>query len=160
MTESETAQCVALLKGAYPRQDVSEETARVYEMFLSDLPFAEGRAAVVEIVATSRFFPAIAEIREVVAETVSGAPALDEAWLEVQEAFRYVGADGRPGFSHPAIVATVNAIGWRTMCLSTTPGIERAAFRDFYKSARARSVRSANMTPLLTGGRNGGLLGE
>jgi hypothetical protein len=71
---------VAVLKAAFPRQPVEPETVKVYANFLVDLDVDAATAAAKRLVATSRFFPTIAELREAAAETELGLPNEVEAW--------------------------------------------------------------------------------
>jgi len=149
MTTTEAAQILALLKGAYPRQPINAATVKVYSLMLSDLDFDQARKAVLKHVATVKFFPSIAEIREQVVLEVTCIPDFDEAYAEVVDSIRRAGRYQRPRFSHPVISETVHAVGWNNLCDSTTPGVERAAFRDIYAAVKSRALFSTNVTPLL-----------
>jgi len=59
---------MSVLTAAYPRQITGRNTLAVYAQALADLDPDEVREAVAEHVATSRFFPTIAEIRDKVEE--------------------------------------------------------------------------------------------
>lgn len=60
-----------MLLGAYPNAKATASTSQVYEAMLADLDVAEARAAVQRLIATSRFMPTVAEIREATAELVT-----------------------------------------------------------------------------------------
>jgi hypothetical protein len=62
--QSEMAELMSVLTAAYPRQITGRNTLAVYAQALADLDPDEVREAVAEHVATSRFFPTIAEIRD------------------------------------------------------------------------------------------------
>lgn len=79
---------VALLKAMYPRAEVSRETWNGYAHYLADLEYAAAKAAIDAHIMTSTFFPAVAEIRERVAEDACRLPGAEEAWLEVERAVR------------------------------------------------------------------------
>jgi hypothetical protein len=56
-----------MLKGAFPAAKTTESTSQVYETMLADLDWVVAQRAVTQLIATSRFLPSIAEIREVCA---------------------------------------------------------------------------------------------
>jgi len=72
---SEAAELVMMLMGAFPNAKTSESTSQVYETLLVDLDVAVARRAVARLVATSRFLPSIAEIREASAAIVQSERA-------------------------------------------------------------------------------------
>jgi Loader and inhibitor of phage G40P len=80
MTRGEAMQLVAILKAAFPRQPIEPETVKTYAAFLADLEVETATEAMKRLVASSRFFPTIAEIREEIAEQACGLPSELEAW--------------------------------------------------------------------------------
>jgi hypothetical protein len=84
---SEAGALVAVLKAAFPRQEVPEETMRLYAEQLVDLDLKAGEAAISKLLHTSRFFPTIAEIRAAANEARYGVlPTPGEAWQMAAEA--------------------------------------------------------------------------
>lgn len=170
MKTSETTALIARLKAAYPRQPIDRQTVAIYVEFLRDLEFSEAAAAVGELIASSRFFPTIAEIRELVARNAVGDKSAPEAWGEVVAEIRRVGAYGAPQFADPRVsTAVANVGGWRHVCLADEDqqGTLRAQFRAAYDAADRRVRREANAGRLLTaggvssrGGDSGRLLGD
>lgn len=81
-----------------------------------------------------------------------GPPGVDEAWSEVQSEIARVGWTGaldpsrKPMFSHSAISAAVEAMGWQTLCESDTAMADRAHFLKLYGSVIERANRDA-LTP-------------
>lgn len=155
MTEAQAVALVAVLQAAYPRQELREETIRLYAAMLRDLEFVSAEQAVKRIIASSPYWPAIAEIRNAVAEAETGLPSPEEAWEEVRRAVRDVGSYGRPQWSNPVLARAVESIGWLQICLSEQPGVERAHFLRVYESLRSRAVLERNVAPLLNGERRG-----
>lgn len=62
MTKSEAIETVAMLMACYPTAQFPEGTVAAYEAFLSELELDRTRAAIRDIVRTSRFMPTIADI--------------------------------------------------------------------------------------------------
>lgn len=148
MTGAEIRRLLAFLVASYPRAEVGDETIQAYEVMLRDLPYREAQRAVVEHVATSRFWPTIAEIRTAVAEGSVAAPPVGVAWAEVRKQIAAVGRTGSPHFSHSLIAETVGSIGWRELCDSTSQTTDRAHFRDQYRQARTERVRGENLATI------------
>jgi len=142
MNHAEGLEIIADLKDAFPRQVIEDGTLKTYIDSLADLEAADVKAAVVRIIRTSRFFPTIAEIRELVAERTLSIPSAADAWHEVQEKANdyddYDEARKWPTFSHPLIKQTVNDLGGlRALYYSQAPGVDRAHFLKLFNETRA-----------------------
>jgi hypothetical protein len=149
MKESEAKKIVAMLIAAFPYAKLSPETPDVYATMLVDLPAVPAALVAKELIASSRFFPTIAEIREVVAALRVGAPASEEAWAEVLTSFSRVGRYRSPTFSHPLISKTVDCLGWQTMCDSENPESTRARFLEAYSSQVRRTQHEEQVRGVL-----------
>jgi len=126
----------ALLAAAYPKEPMTEAQIALYEAFLMDYPGPVVRAAVLRHIAQSPWFPRISELLALIHE--GDQLDADAAWAEVQRQIRTVGYYGQPTWSHPAIAAAVDALGWDTLCRSTNPEADRAHFLRFYALAQKR----------------------
>lgn len=153
MTPAEAMALVALLKAAYPRQPLEATTLKLYAEHLSEFDAPVGRVAVERVIATSRFFPTIAELREqIAAMQCDEKPEPEMAWAEVLDELRRVGHSRAPRFSCDEIHDAVRAIGgWMYLCLQPTNHADRARFVDAYRAARSRSVREAQLGLRLNG---------
>jgi hypothetical protein len=119
-----------MLLGAYPNANVTEETIVVYETMLSDLPSNDVVQIVLEHIASSKWFPAIAEIREKVFNKQLDLPPAEAvlAWLN----------DGSvPEGSIPREAVRLCG-GYHSYRHSTKPEIWRAEFRATYEKLRKR----------------------
>ena len=152
MTEREAKALVTLLKSMYPHTEVSRETWQGYAHYLADLDFDQAKAAVDELVVTSRFFPSVAEIRELVADHACGLPSEEEAWHEVEEAIRrFDSADSSTwtyssDFSCPAVGAAAQSMGGvSAMHEARELAFSRREFMRSYAASRAQTVRRAQM---------------
>jgi hypothetical protein len=58
------AEILTVLAAAYPRFKLPVETIRIYEQTLSDIPVDALHAATLDLVAESKFFPTVSEIRK------------------------------------------------------------------------------------------------
>ena len=149
MKASEAQKLVAVLKAAYPRQPIPPETTRLYAAQLVDLPAEAVGQAVHDLIASSPYFPAIAEIRRRVAELQLGAPSAWQAWEEVEQQCRAasqhkggVWEPYQPQWSHPLVERVVRLVGgfWQ-LYDSQRLSIERAQFLRLYEQARSELTR-------------------
>jgi hypothetical protein len=151
MKASEAQKLVAVLKAAYPRQPIPPETTRLYAAQLVDLPADAVQQAVRDLIASSPYFPTLADIRKRVAELQLGAPSAWQAWEEVEQqcqaASRHEGGiwePYRPRWSHPLVERAVKLMGgfWQ-LYDSQRLSIERAQFLRLYEQARSEAVQTA-----------------
>ena len=143
MNRPEALALLEVLQAAYPRQEVTPTLANLYCSMLADIDAEAAVKAVLVHIATNPYLPAISEIRSLVAESAAGVPDADQAWAEVLSEVRRVGSYGVPKFSHPAIAACVEGVGWRCICLSENIATERAHFLRMYGDVKKRVVREA-----------------
>ncbi len=150
MKPSEISEILTALKDAYPRQAVSVGTARIYSEMLADLDNAKAWAAVRHHMATSPYFPSIAEIRKVATERDAGVETAEAGWLELKRAFSRVGYVGAPSWSSPVMARAVEAMGgWAALCASEEPeGVLRAHFLRVFESFRGSALTAANVATL------------
>lgn len=144
MNKAETIRAIAPLQLAF-KDNLDEARMKLYVMMLSDIPPQILEAAVKKLIMTKKFLPSIAEIRETaygIKGTISGTAAPDEseAWGEVVKAIQSVGYYGKPTFTHEAIAAAVDNIGWQDICMTPSDGTStlRAQFRRAYQLAAER----------------------
>jgi len=125
------------------------ERLKAYELVLGDLEPELLEAAVVQCLATCRFFPRPAEIRDAAFDLRKGGkPSCYDGWAEVTEQIRHKGLYGQPEFSHPAIEDAVRQVGgWQFLCLSENPVADRARFVEAYEQADRRSDKAERMLP-------------
>ncbi len=138
MTANEATQLVARLKAAYPRQTIGEDTVAVWVRLLADLDYQDASDAANAHIASSTFFPAIAEIRGLVAERALGLPGWVDAWQQVSDA-----AEAGAGWTTlaPAVREAAKAIGGQWAIRTTEqPVALRAQFRDAYLELRAAAI--------------------
>lgn len=150
MTHGEALAVVATLRASYPHRDLPEESVQAYATMLEDLEVSAATQAVVRLVASCKYLPTIAEIREAVAEASFACPTASEAWAEVSAAFAAVGRYRSPQWSHALIGKVVDGIGgWVALCNSDNQVADRSQFMKAYSEERRRGVVDANVKPLL-----------
>lgn len=149
MNPEQIANLVGLAIAAYPNMQnkLAGPIAEVWRMTLADLSYDVARQALAAHIATSRFFPTVADIREQ-AVRLTQPRALDwlEAWGLVMDAVRRHGSYHEQAAlaSLPADVAeTARRIGWREICLCEEPGVVRGQFRMAWETVAKRHAELA-----------------
>lgn len=148
MNRNEAAAMLAVCAAAFPHVNVSKETASVYAEMLADLDAEVALGAVRRLIATSRFFPTVAAIREEAAALSSPAlPSPATAWREVMVKMQQVGRDRQPEWSHPTIAAAVATLGWRDLCMSDNQAVSRAHFWKVFDAVAREHRQQASLPP-------------
>lgn len=152
MNASEAQQVVTMLVTAFPTMTSKltraqlEDTMRVYREMILDLDQAVAAHAVRGLLATSKFLPTIAEVREACMIVKFGRrrPGGD-AWGDVVKALKRYGYTRRPGidfqFEDPLVARAVGALGWSELCSSDNAVADRARFIELYDQL-ALNIRS------------------
>lgn len=155
------------LFAAYPNTAVTPETVAMYVRLLSDIPPAELQTVVDQAVATCKFLPTIAELRDM-RHSLHNANRLTwaDAWDAVQREIRRIGSYGTPRFDDPITARVVEAMGWKTMCAALVENVatDRAQFRQMYEGYASRQEVAQKLLPQArelverNAGSNGGLI--
>lgn len=139
MTDDESTKIWACISAGYPAAMArmgdaqARASSAVYRRMLADLDYPTVNAAVEGLIATSKFLPTVAEIREAAASLTAGpVRAGGEAWGDVLMAVRRFGINRRPEFADPLTAAAVHALGWRELCNSENQTADRARFIELY----------------------------
>ncbi|MEG6521115.1 replicative helicase loader/inhibitor [Desulfotomaculum sp. 1211_IL3151] len=122
-------------------------TAVLWEKLLSDIPYHVAEKALVKVLATAKFFPAVAEIREAAIQlTQPVVPTALEAWGEVTRAMRLYGyyrPEEALASLSPITAEVVRRFGWRDMCACEEPEVLRGQFRMAYEQYAGRQREMA-----------------
>lgn len=138
------------LFACYPNTEVTPQTVAMYLRLLQDIPPADLQTVVDQAVATSRFLPTIAELRDMYhALRNVGRLTWADAWDMVQREIRRVGSYGTPQLADPITAQVVKAMGWKAMCASPLENVatDRAQFRDMYNAFAAREETAQKLLP-------------
>lgn len=172
MTDEEISKLISYSLLLWPNQRDLDRVEQIvaWRALLADVDTAAARAVLDEYAATgAEFAPPPGWIRRhaLVVVNQTGAPSPDEAWEEVGRKIASIGYAatvhdvchlGRAclgkecghhtvTFSHPAIQAVVDSMGWRELCLSTEPMPDRAHFMKFYAVAVERLTKEVAKPP-------------
>lgn len=146
MTGDDVVKLLWTVKATWPTFQVLEgdllaAQVQAWGGLLGEFDYPTAAAAVAVLAAHGReFAPAPGQLRQALLAAAGAlAPDVDGALSEVHQQIRRVGYLGSPEWSHPAIAATVQALGgWAEVCASTNPEAFRAHFRQLYAPAAAR----------------------
>lgn len=157
----DTRHILKQLFAAFPNTQVTVETLAMYDKLLGDIPPLDLQVIVDQAVSTARFLPTIGELREMHhnLRNISRISWVD-AWGNVGREMRRIGSYGVPHFDDELTTRVVRMMGWRTLCSSEQPSIDRAQFRDMYTALAARDEREQKLLPHVRewAEHNGGLL--
>lgn len=150
MTRQEFAKLVMALRTYYPRENLipNQQAAELWFVQLQDIDYAAAELAVSKWVATNKWSPTIADLRD----TVTGITQKEEEWGEgwkqvcdaVQHFGRYREAEALASLSDTAREA-VQRVGFLNICNSENITADRASFRDIYNGIAQRKKAEAQM---------------
>lgn len=156
-TAKEIAKVMGVMVHAYPRFELSPDSIKLYGQLLADIPVEVLEASAKQIMVESKFYPSIAEWREMALRLMTGAhniPSEFEAWEEANEQVRLCGDYSHytvqtrtPEYSHPLIEKAVEIIGYRNLLESTNPVADRAHFFKIYQSLVERAQEDMRLLP-------------
>ena len=151
MTKKEFAIWAMGLKTFYPRDNFldSEQAIELWFQQLQDIPYEVAKCVLQKWVATNKWIPTIAEIRELAAEIINGEiPDWGKAWEEVCYAISYFGIY-RPNEAlaslSPLTRETAKKIGFVNLCRSENPTADRANFRILYEKIIVRKKQNSQI---------------
>lgn len=149
MTRQEFWQFAAAIRTYYSRENIlpNEQAMELWFRQLQDIPFPVAEAILAKWVATNKWSPSIADIRDGVAEIQNGGPAPDwgEAWDQAMNAIRRFGSydeDGALASLPPLTRETVRRLGYKSLCWSENQVADRANFRQVYEILSKRKVET------------------
>lgn len=156
MTSEEFIPLAKGMRAAYCAQSFlpDEEALKLWYRMLKDLDGKLVAAAVYKHIASSKFPPTIADIREAAAELKAGeAKDWLEGWGKVVKAIGRHGWCGerealRELRDFDPLTADIAAqLGWRNLCESTNQSADRANFRKAYETTAQRKKELAKLPP-------------
>ena len=174
MTKEEFAKIAAGIRASYPNQNLLSDTDTLDWWFsmLKDLDYNITAQAVTKWIATNKFAPSIAEIRQAASAVALGdIPDWGSGWGEVRNAiscYGYVRPKEALDSMSEITREVVKRMGWLNLCQSSIEQEEtnRANFRMLYEELSRRKKEDsqtpgylkeliaktqAGMKPMLTG---------
>lgn len=138
---------------AYPRQTITEDTFRVYQDALTDVPPETLAPALNAIKRESKWFPTIAEIRERVAELALELPSEPAALAQIEARMTWARESeetrGDPPPVHPLVEEALARVGgWHSFRNAEDATVIRGQFGRLFRELRADAVRTAQVGEL------------
>lgn len=156
MTHDETVKLIALLVVAYPNHEKFRDekhiqmTVALWEQMFAGDAFRLVQLATEKHIATSKWPPSIAELRDIIADiTMPGVLPPDEAWREVTKLLAIHERLYQPTSDYlpPEIAEAVDTVGYDELQAihraaangaSSKAGLDRVAFLQAYEAIRMR----------------------
>lgn len=162
MDREEFATWTMALKTYYPKENLlpNNQAMELWYKQLQDIPYDVAEAALNKWVATNKWSPSIADIREAYVSVAAGDyPLAGEEWDNVMRAITkygsYYPAEALASLN-PITAKTVNQIGgFRQLCFSENIVADRANFYKVYdknvERARQQALLSPNLQSVIAG---------
>lgn len=153
MTKKEFATFAAALKTYYPKENLlpNSQAMELWFRQLEDIPYDLAEMALNKWVATNKWSPTIADIREQAASVVSGEkPLWSDGWEEVVRAIKNYGSYGQKEAMESMSDITrmaVRRMGYIDLCRSENPVADRANFRMIFEQIAEREQKQ-NQLPV------------
>lgn len=127
------------LKCAYttPNFLPDEYSIKTWYKFLNDLPCDIATACVERYIATNKYPPTIADIRETVADIMVDKTDWSESWQEVLKCISRYGLPNEEKAFEAMTECTkecVKRLGWKNLCISQNQTADRANYRMVYEA--------------------------
>lgn len=152
MDKKEFAQFVMALKTYYPRENLlpNNQAMELWFRQLQDIPFHVAEVALNQWVATNKWSPSIADIRETAATVQHGdIPDWGDGWEQVLMAIRKYGLyqEAEALESMDDITRQcVKRLGFRNICMSENISTDRANFRMMYEQLQERARKEQQLS--------------
>jgi len=156
MDKKEFALFAAALKTYYPKEQLLPNTQSMELWFrqLQDIPYQVAELALNKWVATNKWSPSIAEIREQAAAIKCGEkPLWSDGWEEVIRAIKSYGSYRETEALQSMTETTrqaVKRLGFRNLCMSENIMADRANFRMIFEQIADREHETKQLPVQLT----------
>lgn len=151
INKKEFAIFASALRTYYPKENIlpNEQALELWYKQLQDIPYNVAELTLNKWVATNKWSPSIADIREQATGITQGA-AKDwgEAWQDVLRAISNYGSyreeEALDGFDE-VTRQVVKRLGFKNICMSEDIQVDRANFRMIYEQEQHRQRQDAQL---------------
>lgn len=151
MDRQEFALFASALRTYYPRENIlpNNQAMELWFRQLQDIPYNVAESALNAWVATNKWSPSVADIREITVDVCHGeAPDWSEAWDKVLMAVRKYGmyqiVEAMDSFDN-ITRQCVERLGFRNICMSENVAVDRANFRTIYENCVRQERKEAQI---------------
>lgn len=155
MNKKEFAVFASAMRTYYPKENIlpNEQALELWYRQLKDIPYNVIEVTLNKWVATNKWSPSIAEIREQATSIVQGeVKDWGAAWQEVLRAIRIYGSyrelEALESLD-PTTRKVVEQMGFSSLCYSEHIQTDRANFRMIYEQQQERDKLNAQLPPSL-----------
>lgn len=155
MNKKEFAIFASALRTYYPKENIlpNEQALELWYKQLNDIPYQVAEVTLNKWVATNKWSPSIADIREQAAGITQGeAKEWGDAWQDVLRAISKYGSyreDEALESLDDTTRTVVRRLGFRNLCMSEEIQVDRANFRMIYENQLQRDKQDAQLPPKL-----------
>jgi hypothetical protein len=155
MNKKEFAIFASALRTYYPKENLlpNEQAMQLWFNQLNDIPYKVAEVTLNKWVATNKWSPSIADIREQAAGLTQGeAKEWGDAWEEILRAISKYGSyreDEALASLDDTTRTVVRRLGFRNLCFSEEIQVDRANFRMIYEQQLHRDKQDAQLPPKL-----------
>jgi hypothetical protein len=155
MNKKEFAIFASALRTYYPKENIlpNEQALQLWFNQLNDIPYDVAEVTLNKWVATNKWSPSIADIREQATDITQGAGKdWGDAWQDVLRAIRLYGSYEELKALESLDETTrkvVKRLGFRNLCFSEDIQVDRANFRMIYEQQLQRDRQDAQLPPRL-----------
>lgn len=156
MTRDEFKTLAKGMKAVYTKPEFLPDRGafEVWFSLLEDLSYEAANMAIQKHMATNKFPPTIADIRENAASVMRGdVPDWSDGWEQVLRLIRKYGSYNQTAAMNEMddlTRQTVERLGFLELCMSEKISVDRANFRDIYTQLAERKQKAAQLPPALT----------
>ena len=155
MNKKDFAIFASALRTYYPKENLlpNEQAMELWYKQLQDIPYPIAELTLNRWVATSKWSPSIADIRQqAISLTRGDGKEWGEAWQDVLTAIKMYGTYREEEALESLDDTTrtvVRRLGFRNLCLSEEIQVDRANFRMIYEQQQQRDKQDAQLPPKL-----------
>lgn len=153
MTEKEFGMFVMGMRSFYPKENIlpTKESMTLWYQELHDIPFDVAQTGLRKWVATNKWSPTIAEIREMASSVANGDIAdWSESWEKVCTALRKLGRDraveGMASFDEITRETVKRIGGFTYLCNSENTVSDRSRFEQVYNAIAERKKKDNQLS--------------
>ena len=156
MEKKQFAAFAMALRTYYPKENIlpNQQAMELWYREIQDIPYEVAEAALRKWVATNKWSPSIADIREMTSGIVNGDPLTwGESWEKALKAVRRFGSYNKGAALDsldPLTRKCVESIGYMELCMSENIMVERAHFQKIFEVFAKREQNNKQIAaPLL-----------
>ena len=152
MDKKEFSMYAMAIRTYYPKESIlpNQQAMELWYRELQDIPYDVAEAALRQWVATNKWSPSIADIREMASTVQHGSiPDWGDGWEQVLMAIRKFGTYRIPEAMEsfdPLTKQCVERLGFRNICMSENINQDRANFRMIYEQLAERKAKEQQMS--------------